>query len=155
MTWRASFVLLALVVACGGSSDGIGGAAGNGGTGGVGATGGAGGTGGADLCEGVTCEDTECRIDGVCDASSGMCDYTPVANGTACTDGECLDGVCAPVGAFACTEQGIRDAVAARGGPQFFACDGPTTVETETEIVIDNDVILDRSRQLPNQWRSR
>ena len=44
---------------------------------------------------------------------------------------------------FACTEQGIRDAIAEGGGPHFFACDGPTSVVTSAEIVIDNDVILD------------
>ena len=44
---------------------------------------------------------------------------------------------------FPCTEQGIRDAIAEGGGPHFFACDGPTTVVTEAEIVIDDDVTLD------------
>jgi len=34
------------------------------------------------------------------------------------------------------------------GGPHFFACDGPTTVWTEAEIVIDNDVILDGEGEL-------
>jgi hypothetical protein len=113
--------------------------------------GGSGGTGGTDLCEGVTCEDTECKIDGVCDPSNGMCDYTSVADGTPCTrgtvvgsePGECLNGVCAREGTFPCTEQGIRDAIATGGERRFFACDGPTTVVTEAEIVIDNDVILD------------
>jgi hypothetical protein len=44
---------------------------------------------------------------------------------------------------FACTEQGIREAIAHGGGPHFFDCDGPTTVLTAAEIVIDNDVMLD------------
>jgi hypothetical protein len=44
---------------------------------------------------------------------------------------------------FPCTEQGIRDAIAAGGGPYTFDCDGPTTVTTLAEIGIDNDVILD------------
>ncbi|MBW2720421.1 MAG: hypothetical protein JRD94_18300, partial [Deltaproteobacteria bacterium] len=42
-----------------------------------------------------------------------------------------------------CTEQGIRDAIAMGGGPYTFDCNGPTTVVTQAEIVIDNDVILD------------
>ncbi len=42
-----------------------------------------------------------------------------------------------------CTEQGILDAVAAGGGPHTFDCNGPTTVVTQGEIIIDNDVILD------------
>jgi hypothetical protein len=105
--------------------------------------GGTGGTGGTDLCEGVTC-DAECKIDGVCNPSDATCEYGGFAeNGTACSEGECLDGVCAPIGAFPCTEQGLRDAIAEGGGPHFFACDGPTTVLIEAEIVIDNDVILD------------
>jgi hypothetical protein len=44
---------------------------------------------------------------------------------------------------FPCSEQGIRDAIVEGGGPHTFACDGPQTVVTEGEIVIDNDVILD------------
>ena len=46
-------------------------------------------------------------------------------------------------GGFPCTEQGILDAIAEGGGPHTFDCDGPTTVVTDAEIVIDNDVILD------------
>ena len=42
-----------------------------------------------------------------------------------------------------CSEQGILDAIATGGGPHTFDCDGPTTVVTEGEIIIDNDVILD------------
>jgi hypothetical protein len=118
------------------------------GTGGSDGDGGSGGTGGADLCEGVTCQDTECKTDGVCNPSDGMCDFTLAEDGTVCTDGECLGGVCAPVGAFPCTEQGIRDAIAEGGGPHTFACDGPTTIVTEATIFIDNDVILDGEGQL-------
>jgi len=43
-----------------------------------------------------------------------------------------------------CTEQGIRNAIAAGGDePYTFNCNGPTTVWTEAEIRINNDVILD------------
>ncbi|MBW2214789.1 MAG: hypothetical protein JRF48_10240, partial [Deltaproteobacteria bacterium] len=49
----------------------------------------------------------------------------------------CVDNVCP------CTEAGIRAAIAEGGGPFTFECDGPTTVVTEAEIAIDNDVILD------------
>ena len=52
-----------------------------------------------------------------------------------------LLGACPMV--FACTEQGIRDAIDEGGGPHYFDCVGPTTVPTEAEIVINNDVILD------------
>jgi hypothetical protein len=95
MLWRASFVLLALVVACGGSSEGGGGTAGSGGAG----VGGQGGTGGSELT--------------------------------------CVDSVCS------CDEAGIRAAISEGGGPFTFDCDGPTTVVTEAEVIIDNDVILD------------
>jgi predicted outer membrane repeat protein len=103
---------------------------------GAGGSGGSGGTGGTDLCEGVECDDgNECTDD--------VCDYAPVQEGATCGDGAgtCQAGSC--VGTFSCTEQGIRDAIAVGGGPHTFDCDGPTTVVTEAEIVIDNDVILD------------
>ena len=94
-----------------------------------------------DVCEGVVCEDTECRSGGLCDPSNGVCDFTPVADGTACGDdkGTCQQGSCQ----VACTEQGIRDAITAGVGPYTFDCNGPQTVVTKAEIVIDNDVILD------------
>jgi hypothetical protein len=44
---------------------------------------------------------------------------------------------------FPCTEQGIRDAIAAGGGPQVFDCAGAQTVVTQAEIEINNDVVLD------------
>jgi len=46
-------------------------------------------------------------------------------------------------GVFACTEQGIRDAISEGGGPHLFACNGPTLVPTDAEIAIDNNVVLD------------
>jgi hypothetical protein len=42
-----------------------------------------------------------------------------------------------------CTEQGLRAAVAAGGGPYTFDCEEDTTIVTRTEIMIDKDVILD------------
>jgi hypothetical protein len=42
-----------------------------------------------------------------------------------------------------CSEQGIRAATAAGGGPYTFDCDGPTIVRTGAEILLRNDVILD------------
>ncbi|MDH3622446.1 MAG: hypothetical protein OES69_02445 [Myxococcales bacterium] len=121
---------------------------------------------GTDLCEGVDCDDgNECTHD-LCDPADGMCDYTPVDDGTACEEGNecstgmCGEGMCVPVAdgtvcgndagtcqqgscQVACTEQGIRDAIAAGGGPYTFDCDGPKTVVTAAETVIDNDVTLD------------
>lgn len=44
---------------------------------------------------------------------------------------------------FPCTEQGIRAAIAQGEGPHKFDCAAATTVTTEAEIVIDQDVILD------------
>ena len=61
-----------------------------------------------------------------------------------CQAALCKGAECQPIASrFPCTEQGIRDAIAAGGGPYGFDCDGPTTVVTEAELVIDNDVILD------------
>jgi hypothetical protein len=49
-----------------------------------------------------------------------------------------VDNVCP------CTEAGIRAAIEAGGDDAYtFDCDGPQTVVTAEEIVIDNDVILD------------
>jgi hypothetical protein len=66
----------------------------------------------------------DCSADGVCNA---FCESP--------ADADCTE--------FPCTEQGIRDAIAAGGGPYTFDCNGPTTVTTQAEIVIDNNVILD------------
>ena len=103
----------------------------------------------APLCEGVVCEDDgkECTND-VCNAATGTCDYPPVRDGTECTDGICLNGVCEVLCAAnvcQCSELGIRAAINAGGNdPYTFDCDGPrTVVVTNAEIEIDNDVILD------------
>ena len=42
-----------------------------------------------------------------------------------------------------CNEAGIRAAIAEGDGPFTFHCVGPTSVVTQAEIIIDNDVILD------------
>ena len=58
--------------------------------------------------------------------------------------GGCESGACALSGSvLPCVEQGIRNAIAAGGGPYTFSCDGLTPVLTEAPIVIDNDVTLD------------
>ena len=56
MTWKASLVLVALVIACGDSSNGSGGDAGNGGGGTAGSGGGAGGEGGEGGAGGAEAE---------------------------------------------------------------------------------------------------
>lgn len=117
---------------------------GSGGVGGVGGDGGTGGPGGAPECaSNEACDDdNECTED-IC-ASDGTCDNSAVADGAPCADGSCVVGACEPVeSVFPCTEAGIRDAIAAGGGPNGFSCDGPQTVVIEAEISVDNDVILD------------
>ncbi|MBW2687707.1 MAG: hypothetical protein JRE19_17610 [Deltaproteobacteria bacterium] len=127
------------LVGCG-ETAGAGGGAGSAGTGGAG---GDGGTGGVPACRNPEdCDDgKECTED---TCVGGTCDTTPVEDFTLCdNEGVCLDGVCWADGVvFECTEQGIRSAIAAGGGPYTFNCERPTTVVTEAEIVIDNDVIL-------------
>ena len=73
---------------------------------------------GGPECQGpADCDDgNECSAD-LC--TNGACEATAVVDGTACTDGACLDRVCAPIGAFPCTEQGIIDAIAEGGGPRL------------------------------------
>ncbi len=95
----------------------------------------------APVADGTACDESnECTV-GTC--AGGSCDATPVADGTACGNdaGTCQQGSCS--GAFACTEQGIRDAIAVGGGPHTFECDGAQTVVIEDQITIDNNVILD------------
>jgi hypothetical protein len=100
---------------------------------------------GTPVDDGKACNDAdgnECT--GMC--ADGICAAMPVEDGTACGGGVggCQGGICDAVkGTFACTEQGIRQAVAAGGGPFTFECDGAQTVTTEAEIVINKDVILD------------
>jgi len=86
------------------------------------------------------CNDNEECTDDACTVAN-MCVNAPKADGEPCSQGGCLGGVCGTV--FPCTEQGIRDAIAAGGGPYTFACVGPTTVLTGAEIIINNDVTLD------------
>ncbi len=98
-------------------------------------------------CQDVCCESPEDCDDGnecteyAC--ADGLCEYNPFADGTACENdaGACQGGSC--VGTFACTEQGILDAIAAGGGPHTFDCGGSNTVVTQATIEINNDVILD------------
>lgn len=94
------------------------------------------------LCDDRTCDDENPCTEDSCDPADGLCVATPIAEGTACGNGgTCTDGRC--VSEFACTEQGILDAIALGGGPHTFACNGPTTVTTSDTIVIEKDVILD------------
>lgn len=84
------------------------------------------------------CTASLCAPDGSCDASA------PVRDGTACAGGVCFTGACELTDSvLPCSEQGIRNAIAAGGGPYTFDCDGPTTVTTAAQIVIENDVVLD------------
>ena len=55
---------------------------------------------------------------------------------------QCVDNVCS------CDEGGIRAAIDEGGGAYTFDCEGPTTVITRGEIVIDADVTLDGERNL-------
>jgi hypothetical protein len=101
----------------------------------------------AMLCEGVQCDDdNECTKD-TCNPLTGSCANMPIEDGTLCTGGVCREGVCGPLciaNICHCSEAGIRAAIDGGGYyPYTFNCDGPTTVTTEREIEIDNDVILD------------
>jgi hypothetical protein len=101
---------------------------------------------GDDLCDGIDCNDGESCTQDVCDPVDGGCDYTAVEDGTSCDGGICQIGQC--VGPFPCTEEGIREAIEFGIGPHAFACDGPTTVTSSSEIVVDNDVTLDGEGRL-------
>jgi hypothetical protein len=104
---------------------------------------------GGGLCEDPTCDDgNACTVD-ACDPATGGCIGTPVVDGIPCPigmNGMCVEGRCA--GVFPCNEQGLLDAIAAGGGPHTFDCNIPTTITTEAEIVIQNEVILDGENNL-------
>jgi hypothetical protein len=115
--------------------------------------------GGAAVCVAASCRDLECETDLDCNdfkdcttdscVSFGFCETPPVEDGTPCAGGECEAGECSLASSVVpCTEQAIRNAIAAGGGPYTFDCDGPTTVVTEAEIVINNNVILDGEGKL-------
>ena len=92
-----------------------------------------------DCNDGNDCTEDACPIDG-----GGVCDHTSVADGTTCAGGSCQGGACELTGSvLPCSEQGIRNAVVAGGGPYRFDCGGPRTVMTRATIVVDKDVILD------------
>jgi hypothetical protein len=103
---------------------------------------------GAMLCAGVDCDDKNDCTDERCIAATGLCEYTKRPDGSSCSDGGCEGGVC--TSEFACTKEGILNAIAAGGGPYTFACNGPTTV-TIGQTLIDNDVTLDGETDLTVQ----
>ena len=160
-----------------GGGGGIGGEGGSGASGGSG-TGGTGPTDPCDdvqcnddsACTTHTCEPdcTDEDGDGVDDVCLAICVYTDWPKDFPC---DCVDfrcnvcdgsGSCVEDGSggtggsggsgagdvFPCTEQGIRAAIVQGGGPHTFDCAGPTTVTTQAEIVINNDVILDGAGNL-------
>jgi hypothetical protein len=77
--------------------------------------------------------------------SNGLCESVAVQDGTLCAGGTCQSGECDLESAVVpCTEQGIRNAIAAGGDtPYTFDCPGSRTVVSSAVILIDNDVILD------------
>lgn len=98
----------------------------------------------------VRCADhNDCTDEKACDPLSGCAPPIAVPDGTPCAGGVCESGACALTSSvLPCTEQGMRNAVAAGGGPHTFDCDGPTTVVTGAEIAIDDDVTLDGAGNL-------
>ena len=95
-------------------------------------------------CQRVDCDDLVDCTEDVCIPADGVCSYSATADGAQCAGGTCQSGACAVSGSvLPCTEQGVRNAVAAGGGPYTFDCDGPTRVVTQAEIAMNKDVILD------------
>ena len=86
----------------------------------------------------------DCMI-GTCDSAAGKC-HDPIAapDGTPCAGGVCDAGSCALTGlTMPCSEHGIRNAIAAGGGPYTFDCDGLNTVLVRRSFDIERDVVLD------------
>jgi hypothetical protein len=83
-----------------------------------------------------------------CDGAYGECVDFALANGTPCAGGTCQAGACALTSSvLPCTEQSIRNALAAGGGPYTFDCAVPTIITT-TGLEIRKDVILDGAGNL-------
>ena len=101
--------------------------------------------GGRCTYEPIVCADdfNDCTAD-MCDPTVG-CEQTPLADGTQCAGGSCQAGVCELTGSvLPCSEQGIRNAIAAGGDePYTFDCDGTTPVVIQAPIGVNNNVILD------------
>ena len=65
-------------------------------------------------------------------------------DGTPCAGGLCNSGACELTSTLIpCTEQGLRNTIAAGGGPYTFDCDDPTTLVTHAELLIEKDVTID------------
>jgi hypothetical protein len=77
--------------------------------------------------------------------SNGLCESTPVQDGTPCAGGTCQSGACVLEGSVVpCSEQGIRNAIAAGSGSYTLDCDEPSPIVLTAEITIDDsDIILD------------
>ncbi len=88
------------------------------------------------------CSDyTDCTSD-VC-LGNGLCESTAVFDGTSCAGGTCQSGACVlDTTVLPCTDQGVRNAVAAGGGPYTFDCEGPRTIVTRAPIAIEKNVVL-------------
>ncbi len=132
-----------LLIACtddGGGAAGEGGfggsagSAGTGGSGGIGGVGGTAGTGGSGGIGGVGGTAGSAGVGG--SGGIGGVGGTAGSAGVGGSGGSTGD-------VFSCSEQGLRDAIAQGGGPHTFNCAGPELIITDSEIIIDNDVILD------------
>ena len=109
---------------------------------------------GAGRC--VECnEDSQCLSDlndctaKTCNVGENECEQILVPDGTLCAGGVCQSGECALSGfEQPCTDQGIRNAIAAGGGPYTFDCDGPTAIASGEDYVLERDVSLDGESRL-------
>ena len=101
-----------------------------------------------ECLEDLHCDDfNDCTID-TCDSSLFQCNEPSLeTDGTPCEGGTCQAGECALSGTvLPCSVQGVRNAIAAGGGPYTFDCDEPTTIEAW--LVFDKSVILDGEGKL-------
>jgi len=133
-------VLGVAAVGCGGGTGGSGGVGGIGGVGGAGGEGGAAGVGGAAGQGGMGGVGGGAGLGGA--GGMGGVGGGAGIGGAGGSGPLCENDLCA------CTEAGVRAAIAAGGGPYTFDCGGPQTIMTEAVIVISDDVILDGGGEL-------
>jgi len=96
----------------------------------------------ADFPPPATCPSLETTAEGRCirpDGGEGGGSGAGGSNGAEGGGGAAGHGMVT----FPCSEEGVRSAIAAGGGPNVLECNVPTVVRTEAEIVIDQSMILD------------
>jgi hypothetical protein len=94
----------------------------------------------AMLCEQIDCDDRNDCTEDTCDPANGMCDNTPVEDGTACGGGTCLAGLCGlcvnaeDAAVYECLEFTDGD------GQTYLGTDAVAAISNECRFGSDNSI---------------